>query len=118
MGLMHPVPRSGHRTGSPWPRRQRRRWLRGDDVVTAGQLLAAIPSLPRAELSRLTDRLIDRMDELDGDADVEANGDELDGTGGEDDFVDHSANWLGYPGCPVSDPGEDDHLQEQERAYE
>ena len=71
MGLMHPVPRSGHRTGSPWPRRQRRRWLRGDDVATAGQLFAAIPSLPRAELSRLTDRLIDRMDELDGDPDLE-----------------------------------------------
>ncbi|WP_293873185.1 hypothetical protein [Sphingomonas sp. UBA978] len=68
-------------------------------------------------MSRLTERLIDRMDELDGDL-VEANGDELDGTGGEDDFVDHSANWLGYPGCPVSDPGEDDHHHRQEKAYE
>ena len=118
MGMMHPAPRTGHRTGSPWPRRQRRRWVRGDDVATAAQLLASIPSLPRAELSRLTERLIDRMDELDGDPDIEVNGDELDGTGGEDDFIDHSANWLGYAGCPVSDPGEDDHFQEQERAYE
>jgi hypothetical protein len=71
MGMMHPAPRTGHRTGSPWPRRQRRRWVRGDDAATVGQMLAVIPSLPRAELSRLTERLIDRMDELDGDADAE-----------------------------------------------
>jgi hypothetical protein len=71
MGLMHPVPRAGHRTGSPWPRRLRRQWTRSDDVVTAAQLLASIPSLPRAELSRIADRLIDRMDEIDGDPDLE-----------------------------------------------
>lgn len=71
MGLMHPVPRAGHRTGSPWPRRLRRQWSRLDDVVTAAQLLASIPSLPRAELSRLTERLIERMDVLDGDSDFE-----------------------------------------------
>ena len=41
---------------------------------------------------------------MDGDPDVELNGDELDGTRGEDDFCDHNANWLGQPGCPVSDP--------------
>lgn len=71
MGLMHPAPRTGHRTGSPWPRRRRREWARRDDTATVGQLLAAIPSLPRAELSRLTERLIDRMDEIDGDPDFE-----------------------------------------------
>jgi hypothetical protein len=71
MGLMHPVPRAGHRTGSPWPRRLRRQWSRSDDVVTEAQLLALIPSLPRAELSRLTERLIDRMDVLDADPDLE-----------------------------------------------
>jgi hypothetical protein len=71
VGMMHPAPRTGHRTGSPWPRRQRRRWIRGDDAATVGQMLAVIPSLPRAELSRLTERLIDRMDELDADPDLE-----------------------------------------------
>ena len=47
--------------------------------------------------------MIDRMDELDGDPDMELVGDELDGTGGEDDFYPHS-NWRGMPGCSVSDP--------------
>ncbi len=71
MGLMHPAPRAGHRTGSPWPRRRQRGWARRDDTAGIGQLLAAIPSLPRAELARLTERLIDRMDVLDGDPDLE-----------------------------------------------
>lgn len=34
-------------------------------------LLSMIPSLPRAALSRLTERAIDRMDEMDGDPDSE-----------------------------------------------
>ena len=34
-------------------------------------ILATIPSLPRAELARLTERMIDRMDEIDGDPDLE-----------------------------------------------
>ncbi|USU09974.1 hypothetical protein NF700_06865 [Sphingomonadaceae bacterium OTU29MARTA1] len=71
MGLMHPVPRGGHRTGSPWPRRLRRQWSRRDDAASVAQLLTMIPSLPRAELSRLTERLIDRMDVLDADPDLE-----------------------------------------------
>ncbi len=45
---------------------------------------------------------------MDGDPDLEPNGDELDGTSGEDDFIDHNASWQGHPGCPVSDPPEDD----------
>ncbi|WP_267395013.1 MULTISPECIES: hypothetical protein [unclassified Sphingomonas] len=35
------------------------------------RLLAVLPSLPRAELARLTERMIDRMDEIDGDPDLE-----------------------------------------------
>jgi hypothetical protein len=34
-------------------------------------MFAMIPSLPRAELSRITTRMIDRMDEIDGDPDLE-----------------------------------------------
>mgnify|MGYP004500130161 CR=1 FL=1 len=74
------------------------------------QLLAAIPSLPRPVLSRLTTRLIDHMDAIDGDADLELNGDEFDGSLGEDDFHEQSADWLGYPGCPLSDPGEPEYV--------
>ena len=70
-------------------------------------MLAIIPSLPRPELARLVQRLIDRMDDMDGDPDLEGNGDEEDHTGGEDDF--HNAAWRplswGGPGCPVSDEG-------------
>ncbi len=71
MGLMHPARPGQHRTGSSWPRRRRREWARRNDAATLGQLLAVIPSLPRAELARLTERLIDRMDEMDGDPDLE-----------------------------------------------
>ena len=49
-------------------------------------LLSMIPSLPRAALDRLTERMIDRMDEIDGDADIEPNGDDLDGAEIEDEF--------------------------------
>ncbi|WP_203309625.1 hypothetical protein [Sphingomonas beigongshangi] len=43
--------------------------------ISAEQMLAAIPSLPRPTLARLVDQMIDRLDELDGDADYEDNGD-------------------------------------------
>lgn len=64
----------------------------------------AIPKLSRHDLEGLTERLIDRLDEIDGDMDVETNGDELDGSLGEDDFHRQSENWRAYPGCPLSDP--------------
>lgn len=82
-------------------------------VLPLDLLLSSIPSLPRAALDRLVDRAIDQMDALDPDPDLELNGDELDGTGGEDDFVDHygpnmgghhnGSRWDGA-GCPISDP--------------
>jgi hypothetical protein len=81
-------------------------------------LLTAIPSFPRPVLARLTERLIDRMDEEDGNPDLEANGDELDGSMGEDDFHYQGQNWLGLPGCPVSDPGEDGHDAEAEECHD
>lgn len=43
--------------------------------TSAEQMLAAIPSLPRPMLTRLVDQMIGRLDELDGDADEEDNGD-------------------------------------------
>lgn len=57
---------------------------------------------PRA-IGLAIEAMILRLDEMAGDADLEANGDELDGTGGEDDFCDHGYAYAA--GCPVSDPG-------------
>lgn len=60
-------------------------------------LLASLPSLPRPVLSRLTARMIERLDEMDGDPDTEQTGDE-----GEPDFL---TKHEGYgPGCSISDP--------------
>lgn len=55
----------------PWRRARVRRWCRPDDLAGMVSLFAVIPSLPRAELARLTERMIDRMDEIDGDLDLE-----------------------------------------------
>lgn len=72
-------------------------------------VLASIPSYPRPVIERLVARLIDHLDEEDGDADLEPNGDELDGTDAEDEVL-HNFGLTGLhgPGCPISDPGEDD----------
>jgi hypothetical protein len=63
------------------------------------QLLSTIPSLPRPLLDRLVARMIEHLDDLDGDADHEEP--DL-----EDSFV---LSWytraLDGPGCPISDPG-------------
>jgi len=70
-------------------------------------LLAAIPSLPRPMLARLTEVMIDQLDIMDGDPDLEdgdppeGNGDELDGNPAEDEFCAHQGTG---PGCLISDP--------------
>jgi hypothetical protein len=40
------------------------------DATPLDVLLASVPSLPRAILARLTARMIDRLEELDGDTDL------------------------------------------------
>jgi hypothetical protein len=55
------------------------------DTTPLDVLLASVPSLPRAILSRLTARMIDRMDELDGDTDLEPDEDRC--SAGDDDLV-------------------------------
>jgi hypothetical protein len=77
-----------------------------DDPID--RFLSAIPGMPRPILDRLVDQMIDRMNIIDGDPDLELNGDEHDGSMGEDDFHDQH-NWRGEPGCPVSDPGGCEH---------
>lgn len=62
----------------------------------------------RDQLAAFISVAIDLLDVADGDPDVELNGDEKDGSLGEDDFHDRSETWSGMPGCPVSDPPEAD----------
>ena len=79
-------------------------------------LLTAIPSLPRPALARLVDRAIEHMDQQDGDAELEPDGDELDTGNAEDE---HTAGYpWGHvgPGCSISDPDEDCGYAEIEEA--
>lgn len=55
----------------PWRRHRTRAWSRRNNIPGTGSLFAAIPVLPRHELARLTERMIDRMDQIDGDPDLE-----------------------------------------------
>ncbi|MGH6697591.1 hypothetical protein [Sphingopyxis sp.] len=80
---------------------------RGASRLPADIALSLIPSLPRPMLERLAQSIIDRLDDIDGDTDVEANGDEGDYSQSEDDC--DPARLLGMDagaGCPVADAGE------------
>lgn len=77
---------------------------RGAARLPADIALALIPSLPRPHLERLVQTLIDRMDDADGDTDLEPE--ETDHTRAEDE----PTIWHDGPGCPISDPdGGDNH---------
>lgn len=72
-----PAPRPRSRT-TPRPHRVRRSWARQQPALAT--LLAPLPSLPRPVLARLAARMIDRLDDIDGDADMEdAREDDEDG---------------------------------------
>ena len=74
--------------GSPEERAEQRLWIKN-------------------ALAKFNYAAIDLLDALSVDAEVEANGDELDGTAAEDDFIDWGNG--GIAGCPVSDPGGCEH---------
>lgn len=77
------------------------------ETVPLDLALSVIPSLPRALLARLVERAIECLDEMDGDPDVELNGDENDRSGSEDDFDPlHATDIYMAAGCPIADPGE------------
>lgn len=67
---------------------------------TASFRYAELP--PKEALASAVETLIAILDVLDGDPDIELNGDELDHNEGEDEFINHRCSG---PGCPVSDPG-------------
>lgn len=91
----------------------------GSERLPADIALAIIPSLPRAQLEQLVQRLVDRMDEEDGDTDLE------DATDVEDDFNLTEQARYGYgsgPGCiladqdlSVDDQPCDDQFEDMER---
>ena len=64
--------------------------------------ILGVPVAPREAVERTIQAAIEALDLMDGDADIEANGDELDGSLGEDDF--HRQSPDPGAGCPVSDP--------------
>lgn len=76
------------------------------DTNTYDAVLVQIAILPRHVLERLVQRAIDRLDEDDGDPDLEPGGDEADWTGAEDEAIGQA--WMVHrnlgPGCPISDP--------------
>jgi hypothetical protein len=84
---------------------------RGASRLPADIALALIPSLPRSHLERLVQSLIDRMDEADGDTDLEPE--ETDHSGGEDDC---SQTFHDGPGCVIADQdiGADDQGEPEE----
>lgn len=67
--------------------------------------MAILSRFDREKLAAFVEIAIDLADAMDGDTDLEPSGDELDGTGGEDDFCDHNAGATPDPGCQISDPG-------------
>jgi hypothetical protein len=81
--------------------------------LPADLALSLIPSLSRAHLERLVQQLIDRIDEMDGDSDLEAE--ETDQSGGEDDC---SQTFHDGPGCPISDPANDDDREDDRCDWE
>jgi|GEM_PF-6857696 len=74
-------------------------------------LLSAIPSLPRAVLARLTDRLIEQMDRMDPDPDIE------DSEAGNSE-IDARGRWCGMqpydgPWCEDDEDGNDRELTDE-----
>ncbi|MDT7536157.1 hypothetical protein OVY48_22435 [Sphingobium sp. SA2] len=102
------VTRHRLRHDQPWRRKRDRRRI--VPVGSFESMLAVIPSLPRQSLARLVQQAIDRMDDLDGDPDLGPDGDELEGSRGEDDFHRQNADWQGYAGCPVADLEKDNTI--------
>jgi hypothetical protein len=72
--------------------------------------------LSNRQLAAVAEFAIALQDLLQPDTDFEPNGDELDGSMGEDDFHSQDGNWRGEPGCAVSDPGGCEHNGREEEA--
>jgi len=60
-----------------------------------------VPMAPRSAVEAVIETMIAALDTIDGDDDIEPNGDELDGQRDEDAFMVHRGRG---PGCPIADP--------------
>lgn len=83
--------------------------LPGATALVTNNLSRFLARLDRPSLEAVAEAAIDRLDALDGDADMELCGDEHDGTRGEDDFCDFGGNGAG---CVIADSGAGDHEDE------
>lgn len=78
--------------------------------AAAGRMAAALLNRHSPhEIAEAIEVLVDVLDLMGGDADTEANGDELDGTNAEDEEVTAGGYGQGGPGCPIADPGACEH---------
>lgn len=88
----------------------RRNVMRPHSTMTATSIPVhlVLSERERAEIEACIANLVAILDAADGDPDLGPDGDELDGLMAEDDFCPQNADWLRHPGCPISDPDEDD----------
>lgn len=80
--------------------------IAGAPAFPLDALLASIPSLPRPILSRLTARMIEQLDAIDGDPDLEEDNEDRALDEAEPDFR-KRRRWHrneSGPGCMISDP--------------
>lgn len=97
-----------------FPSTGRRRGDRFLDYRREHRFHRLIALFERDEIERAVDSLINWLDDHDGDIELEANGDELDGNACEDDFMYHEPDG---PGCPVADGGASDRAYAGDPAW-
>lgn len=86
--------------------------LPGAAPCVTPKLARYLARLDRPALEAVAQAAIDQLDDLDGDIDLEPNGDERDGSFGEDDFVNFNVMDLGA-GCALADSGMEHRDDEQ-----
>jgi len=84
-------------------------------MAPVAPVLRLLGDFDRKKLESFIEISIALLDLYDGDPDVEANGDELDGVYDEDEFADMNHHASG-PGCNISDPGGCEHDGREEEA--
>lgn len=67
-------------------------------------VMRTLAQFDRQSLEGFISVAIGLLDVVDGDLDIELNGDETDHSNSEDDFIEHHYHG-GGAGCPISDPG-------------
>ena len=69
-------------------------------MAPAAPLMRLLARFDRPKVEAFAEVSIALLDLMDGDPDVELNGDKADGNTSEDDFMDHGGSG---PGCPIAD---------------